>query len=771
MLYCNLQIINILGRVFMRSILWNRRMIFLLGILMILGFGKTIMVEAAETPKDELTLTEEFLTGTWVCSEGFVCSYEKGFFVGPTGTTFMNCKVEKGAIVGESYREEGISTKITIKDQDTIQIADFTAVRAESELGKKYQEKQSKLLIGKWLNYDDDREKYIEFRTDNNVITSSDVEEKLRYEYSSGKLKVYNPEKDDDMNDVLFLRINEEELSFFIYGMELKFYREGSKASIESRSGKADVVGDWVIASNDEKPISQWKFDSSDSLTIDYFGNEKDTKQTYTALRQNRSIVVQVEGKTYNLRKVASFDAVTAYYVSGDLEGILVPKDSKEGKYCLQKAKTIYKDGKVVQRNQYKKFSDELHPEITAISVSLKCKNNIWLDDAIKIDEYTQPVDQIPGICGQSYKVICNTTLKDAKITFTYNQSQLPYAYEKDLVIVRMDEKTGKKTVLTTTRNKKANKVAAKITKGGIYFLVDSYVYKGGIRDITKRNPKSTEWARLNDTGDILSLVDLKYIKKSQGNFSVSTVSQLASVVYYVNTTPDAEVWVFINNDLDLSGYKWAPMGWEGPNGLKYGFKGLINGWDHKISNLNIDLKDENVGLIGLADIVGVYNLKITNANISGSYNVGIITGSSRLGSYDNCYVDGVVNGYWAGSMIGNDSISEFRDCTADATVNGKKYSYLTSNEKYPCKIKVKEKLKITMDDNFVVKRPKATGYDNLYWSIYVNGLPVKDIDAMDKDRIKYIMNEPGHYRIFLCTFKDGQYVRVSNEIKRIIKK
>lgn len=756
----------------MRVRLWIRRMICLLSVLMMFFLEKTMMVEAAETPKEEIKLTEEFLTGIWVCSEGFVCGYESGEYVDSNGESYSDCEIHNGVVTGSTYREETVSIKIRIIDKDTIQVGEDTAVRAESTSGKDCQAQFTKLLIGKWLSYDEDQEVSLEFTNDNKLIASAEEEDRFTYEVVGGGVKIHSSTNTMEDGYILFPRIiHDDTLKMCNFPRGLQLYREGSNLCTSKLSGKADVIGEWIFISRDEKLISQWKFDSSDIFTIDYFSKEKDAQQTFSVSRVKSSIVIRMGQNKYNLEEFSDYDEMKGYKVSGDLDGILVAKDSEEGKNYIKKAETIYREAKMIQHTQTKKFEDKLYPEVTAISVSLQCMSNVWLEDIISVESRKSSISELPGICGQSYQVVYDTTLQDGKITFSYDESQLPYAYEKDIVIVRLDENTGEKTVLKTSRNLKSNKVVAKITKGGIYYLADSVVIKGGTRDLTKRNPKSTEWARLNDTGDILSLIDLKYIKESNGGFSVSTVSQLASAVYYVNTTPDAITWIYLNKDIDLSGYKWAPMGWVGPNGLRFEFNGLIDGWDYTIRNLHIDVDGDDVGFLGYAPSAGVRNLKINNAFIKGDYNVGIITGNaSGCGYFDNCYVKGEVYGICAGSIAGTGIISEFRECSADVKVNGEKFKYLTSEEKQSCKVSIKDYIKITEGKNQTFRRPKVTKYENLAWSVYHNGFQMKDIDAKEYQSIRYLMDKPGYYKIYLTTYMDGQYVRVSNVIKKTVK-
>ena len=281
--------------------------------------------------------------------------------------------------------------------------------------------------------------------------------------------------------------------------------------------------------------------------------------------------------------------------------------------------------------------------------------------------------------------------------------------------------------------------------------------------------PDSDNWIQSSHCGDIPLLADPDYIRDSfmQGYFSVSTPSELASFCYIINTSSSEEEAMFameLTADIDLSGYEWTPMGWTD----EHPFKGFINGNNHTISNLKINSNGQNIGFIGWETFSRVVNLNIVDAKINGGSNVAVMTGQAICGSYENCYVQGIVNGSSAGSMLGH-STSDLLDCTADVIVNGEEFNFLTSNEKAISEIEIENPVEITIDENYTVTRPEVTGYQNLGWHVSYNGQEVLSRNAENEYSYTYFLTSPGEYEIYLDAWVSGQYVPISNTVKYTI--
>jgi hypothetical protein len=78
----------------------------------------------------------------------------------------------------------------------------------------------------------------------------------------------------------------------------------------------------------------------------------------------------------------------------------------------------------------------------------------------------------------------------------------------------------------------------------------------------------------------------------------------------------------------------------------------------------------------------------------------------------------------------------------------------------------IEDYITITMDETYTMTRPEVTGYNNLTWSVDYNGRNVLGADAKNHTTFQYYLSEPGNYTVYLIAHVQGQYVRVSNEIK-----
>ena len=210
--------------------------------------------------------------------------------------------------------------------------------------------------------------------------------------------------------------------------------------------------------------------------------------------------------------------------------------------------------------------------------------------------------------------------------------------------------------------------------------------------DLLSAYPDNDNWLNNAECGDILSLADKDYIDKcvQNGYFTAGTPQELASFVYYVNTQPveQGQISLVLTADIDLSDYKWAPMGWSGGGNSDHPFSFCVYGENHKITYMTIYSDYSNAGFIGWGTVCGVFDLDIENAIVTGDDNVGILTGQAIMGNYQNCHVSGTVNGSSAGSLLGYEANCDKENCTADVEVNGKKFDFLSWNEQQKSEIK-----------------------------------------------------------------------------------
>ncbi len=289
--------------------------------------------------------------------------------------------------------------------------------------------------------------------------------------------------------------------------------------------------------------------------------------------------------------------------------------------------------------------------------------------------------------------------------------------------------------------------------------------------DLFEKYPDEYGWLKECDYGDIPYLADEEYIEKSlaEGVFLVSTPEQLASFNYIVNTSLYGQMlFMQLQNDIDLDGYSWVPMGWYGGE-TDLPFMCFVDGNGYTIKNMTINCYDDSAGFIGWETGCGVYNITFENAEVNGGSMVGIITGQAIGGWYENCHVSGRVNGYSAGSMLGHDASCRITDCTADVIVNGEPFDFLTWNDKEKSEIVIENPVEITIDDTYTVTRPEVEGYTNLGWMIYKDGVQMLHRNAENELSYQYFVKDPGKYEIYLTAWVEGQYMPISNIIEYTI--
>jgi flagellin-like hook-associated protein FlgL len=183
-------------------------------------------------------------------------------------------------------------------------------------------------------------------------------------------------------------------------------------------------------------------------------------------------------------------------------------------------------------------------------------------------------------------------------------------------------------------------------------------------------------------TRDTSSMTKLSSVSSStsltSGTYSISTAEELAQLAEMTNNGLVGKDCEFVlANDIDLSGYdNWTPIG----NGdfyasstylvIDYVFKATFDGNGYVVSNLTHTSYDNYVGLFGT--VTGtVKNLGVEDCYISGAGDkVGALAGYN-LGTIENCYSTGYVQGTsYVGGLVGDD-YSYIDDSYSTCTVVG----------------------------------------------------------------------------------------------------
>ena len=165
--------------------------------------------------------------------------------------------------------------------------------------------------------------------------------------------------------------------------------------------------------------------------------------------------------------------------------------------------------------------------------------------------------------------------------------------------------------------------------------------------------------------------------------YHFTTAEQLAGLAQLVNDKTASVSFegktIYLDNDLDLSGYQWTPIG----NGSNFGryFAGTFDGQYHKIMNLlHHSTGDELIrnGLFGVVSDGGTLkNLLVIDADIAsndGSLLAGILADWVDGGTVENCYTSGKIENNVGDKMVGGligqcTGSTQVKGCGSDATV------------------------------------------------------------------------------------------------------
>lgn len=155
--------------------------------------------------------------------------------------------------------------------------------------------------------------------------------------------------------------------------------------------------------------------------------------------------------------------------------------------------------------------------------------------------------------------------------------------------------------------------------------------------------------------------------------YQIETAEQLSNIGKFSMDASYRQNNFILNNDIDLNvapyntGSGWTPIS---------RFRGKLNGNGKIIKNLMINRPDsDNVGLFNQVYSGGyVINLGITNAQVTGKNNVGILIGFMTEMHVEKVFVSGVVNGaLQVGGLVGNvdNAARTIINCYSRANVSG----------------------------------------------------------------------------------------------------
>jgi len=437
-------------------------------------------------------------------------------------------------------------------------------------------------------------------------------------------------------------------------------------------------------------------------------------------------------------------------------------------------------------RQEYAEWiRDEQKPELIEVILSGECDGRIA--DKVNIaDMYGIDIlsSGVVGLVGAPVSVTFYD-VKDPKLCFVYDPSELRGIPERNLILLHLDEETQfYETIQGSETDTTEHELTAPIEEDGIYLLADAYQWYGCwgadvsayAYDVNDAKYES-DWEREYDTGSIMELADKEWAQNNAPYFYVSTPEELASVVYYVNATDCGEVSITLEDDIDLGGYRWMPMGWH--SSLSHPFSGMIDGGGHTIYGLTIDLGFEDCGFVGYGLGVEMHDISFVDANVHGTACTGI-AGGEIYGSatWENVYAEGIVEGgsddY--GAIIGREANISFENCSMKVTANGRKFNYESYRQMTIATTPVNEVFLLTLNDDMTITRDEHEGFQSLSWQVEHDGRQVLQRGAEDfytgepeltlDTQYQWIDGQEGKHTIYLVAYINGTYIRVSNIIE-----
>ena len=198
-----------------------------------------------------------------------------------------------------------------------------------------------------------------------------------------------------------------------------------------------------------------------------------------------------------------------------------------------------------------------------------------------------------------------------------------------------------------------------------------------------------------NETDTWDGTTDTSWYDADSTEFHITTAEQLAGLAALVNANTDTfnGKSIYLENDLDLSGYEWISIG-NGANTSIKTFSGLFDGQGHCIYNLyshedtvsgTNETNSYRSGLFGTLYKATIQNLGIENADISVSDNdtslngKGILVDSMYASNIYNCWTTGTISGssnydkyigVLVGCIYGGDT-NNIVGCYSTATITG----------------------------------------------------------------------------------------------------
>lgn len=489
------------------------------------------------------------------------------------------------------------------------------------------------------------------------------------------------------------LDTNQETKMEWLHKEEISFYFDDSK-----KEKIRKFIGDQIyyLYEDEKRQVDAKREDKSYSDYVKLF-------HQYRQMAEFLESHYIVEG--FKILRVESFktgnDAFAFYFYNNELVKIEGSRHGNPLRCSIQMQMPLSKENleRIEEYQHYgrgfagQEIRHQLVTEVNEADKPAMVKATVTLDhpDDIRLYytfENTYGYDwlssEVVGMVGVPMALLYEEELKSEiypKLTFYYDEAELE-CDEKDLRIMWLDEEAQFYITLDDYElNANENAISVEAKNPGTYVLEDSKIWEAvwnGTYDYAKEMKKTKAlWTKEFDASDIEALADVSIYSEQKDEYHIETLEQLAGLVKIVNEGQDfSECDFYLENDLDLKGYKWLPIGWyypadQGHLWQDFPFNGRFHGQNHIIYNMTIyEPSHSNLGMFGrtLSDFF-VEDLGLVDCNIKAKFYSGCICGDNISNGgigMKNCFVTGMIDGQIdIGALVGSSARMQIENCYA----------------------------------------------------------------------------------------------------------
>ncbi len=342
--------------------------------------------------------------------------------------------------------------------------------------------------------------------------------------------------------------------------------------------------------------------------------------------------------------------------------------------------------------------------------------DHIIIKNTYDVDSLSRDVVGMVGVPIEVSGFKDGTAKEPISLVFVYDPQKLE-CEETDLRVLWYNESTcWYETLFDYNLDTERHELTVPVEQPGTYVLEDikiwTSVWDGTYVDEETRKEPVCHWHNHFSYEDIEALADTSLYDESR-EYHITTIEQLAGLVKLVNEGESFYGCEFyLDEDLDLEGYDWVPIGWyypadKGNLWKDFPFEGVFYGNGHTIYNMRIVAPDQSdLGMFGRTlQAFRVHDLSLVDCYIEGKFYIGGILGDNINSgeSFDmtNCHVTGTVKGQLkSGALVGSSAYLRMKDCTAvmEAGCVTELAGDLRGGYMENCEITIEKKQKFTVE-------------------------------------------------------------------------